>query len=269
MGESSIVKGILSHTRYAGPPNTFQFKHVMLLLDLKDLEEGLSTNWILGYNKLRLMAIKDKYFIDSSSLPLRQKLQRSVAKKSERIGWREKILVLTTPAIAGYSFNPASFYIVITPKGKIRSVMVEVHNTFGESHIYYIDRSNYDQRLKVYLFEKRFHVSPFLKRTGEYQFNFSISEENISLVIDLFQNNKLMLKTKYTGSRRPMSTRNLLVSYPIILKSVVLTEFRILLNAWRLYVRQKAKYFTKPAPMSGTNESAAKGFISKLKFPFL
>ena len=49
-------------------------------------------------------------------------------------GWR--ITLITNLRVFGYVFNPASFYLCRDADGVLRVVIVEVHNTHGERHLY-------------------------------------------------------------------------------------------------------------------------------------
>jgi hypothetical protein len=51
--------------------------------------------------------------------------------------------------------------------------------------------------------------------------------------------------------------------------SVFLTELRILIQAFKLKFKLKFHFFPKPFPVDKTVKSPARGFISRLKFPFL
>ena len=44
--------------------------------------------------------------------------------------------LITSLRVLGYVFNPASFFLCRDARGILRVVIVEVHNTFGERHLY-------------------------------------------------------------------------------------------------------------------------------------
>ena len=43
---------------------------------------------------------------------------------------------MTNLRVLGYVFNPASFYLCRDADGLLQIVIVEVHNTHGERHLY-------------------------------------------------------------------------------------------------------------------------------------
>ncbi len=49
-------------------------------------------------------------------------------------GWQ--ITLITNLRVLGYVFNPASFYLCRDEAGTLRVVIVEVHNTHHERHLY-------------------------------------------------------------------------------------------------------------------------------------
>ena len=53
-------------------------------------------------------------------------------------GWR--MTLVTNLRVLGYVFNPASFFLCRDAAGILRVVVVEVHNTFGERHLYTLRR---------------------------------------------------------------------------------------------------------------------------------
>ena len=91
------------------------------------------------------------------------------------------VIVLTSLAYFGYCFNPVSFYFVYGDKGeggkrKIACVVAEVGNTpWGEEECYVLtpysrdvtnwDVNNGEDSLR-FIFDKRFHVSPFIGTEG-------------------------------------------------------------------------------------------------------
>ena len=57
-----------------------------------------------------------------------------VADGEDPRGWR--ITLIANLRVAGYVFDPASFFLCRDGDGVLRVVVVEVHNTHGERHLY-------------------------------------------------------------------------------------------------------------------------------------
>jgi hypothetical protein len=158
------------------------------------------------------------------------------------------IMAITMPKVMGYVFNPVSFYLCLDTSRSLRAVISEVHNTFGEQHVYLAMRP--DRRaigpedwLEA---EKQFHVSPFLPRSGAYRFRFNIKNQKIGIWIDyLDAEGGTQLLTSLTGRLEPLSRAALwkaFFTYPLVtLKTVALIH----LQALRL-MRKGIRYITKP-----------------------
>jgi uncharacterized protein len=145
------------------------------------------------------------------------------------------IILITMPSILGYVFNPVSFYFCLDENIKIRAVIAEVHNTFGEQHTYLCAKSNHlpineDDWLEA---EKVFHVSPFLERNGSYRFKFSLQKNKLGIWINYFdQKNNKQLITSLIGNLQQMSRSSLnkaFWSYPLVtLKAIILIHWQAL-----------------------------------------
>lgn len=92
--------------------------------------------------------------------------------------------LITAPRFFGYSFNPVSFWYIYDRCSRLKYMILEVNNTFGERRIYLLNgsspptppqspgESQVDQKPDFKRFtdhwEKDFHVSPFNSRKGSY-----------------------------------------------------------------------------------------------------
>lgn len=166
-------------------------------------------------------------------------------------GFENKIsdmILITMPKVWGYIFNPVSFYFCFDNNKKLLAVIAEVHNTFGEQHVYFCanpDHSsiNASQWLEA---QKSFHVSPFLPRDGSYRFQFSLKDNRLGIWIDYYDSKKnKQLMTSLTGTLIPMDNLSLSKAFKthpfITLKTIALIH----LQALKLFCK-KVSYFRKP-----------------------
>ena len=155
------------------------------------------------------------------------------------------------PRLLGFVFNPVSFRLCRDGAGHLRAVLAEVHNTFGERHLYICRRPDGgaigpDDVVET---EKVFHVSPFLPVRGRYRFRFNCDDTRIDIRIDYDDGDERVLTTSMIGTRRPLGTRSLLacaVRFPLM---TFMTVARIYLHALRLKLKG-LPYLRKP-PQSG------------------
>ena len=124
----------------------------------------------------------------------------------------QNVILVTMPRILGYVFNPVSFYLCLDGTNALRSVLCEVHNTFGEQHSYLCANADHapitpDQWLEA---EKVFHVSPFLERRGDYKFRFDLKADKLGIWIDFYDaRQQKQLITSLIGNFTPLTADNL------------------------------------------------------------
>ncbi|MDC0035076.1 DUF1365 domain-containing protein [Chloroflexi bacterium] len=266
---SYIVSGILSHQRYGTSSNSFAFKHTMLMLNTDQLEAGKKLCSLISIEKTGLLSIRFKNLIDETDKPIKEKILRLFEIEGNQ-SKSSSFFAVTTPTVLGYSFNPASFYFVVSGEGNIENCAVEVHNTFNESHVYILNAPvTSSPKSSKYTHEKRFHVSPFIGREGNYEFEFELTSTYLKIGIVLLQKNHPVISTGYLGELIPITKKTLFLNAGQLIFTVLLTEFRILKQAYKLYFRQKLPFFRKPTPLPTTKTALSRGFISKLKFPFI
>ena len=162
MKHSSIAIGTLSHTRKGNPTNSFRYRHTMLMVDMEQIQREHHLAWPLKYNHNGMIAIRDKDYIDDSSQHIYNKLVSKVSNSSSAIATGDRVLLLTTPSILGYSFNPAVFYFICDNNQNLKGAIVEVHNTFGESHLYCLSNETLTSEHKSHKRNKIFPVDAFL-----------------------------------------------------------------------------------------------------------
>lgn len=99
-----------------------------------------------------------------------------LTQKLAAAGWHDvqRIELHTLPGVAGYAFNPVSFYLVLDAADALRAVWVEVNNTFGQHHDYCLHHPDWRPitPLDSLTAPKALHVSPFFQVEGVYRFRF-------------------------------------------------------------------------------------------------
>ena len=240
-----LLSGKVMHARLAPKINQFIYNIYYLLLPLECIED-CSLNQYLALNRFGLHSFhtKDHGYRDQRSL--RQWV--SDIHQEHNIQMPNKIILMCMPRVLGYVFNPVSFWLGLDLKGNIKSIIYEVNNTFGESHSYICDASNYQPQswLKA---KKCLHVSPFLPVAGHYEFAFSIAKDNTKILINYHLNQKLTLKTSLVGKHTKLS-KNLLLRKTLAqplqsLKVIILIHYQAL-KLWQ----KNINFHKQPSPPS-------------------
>jgi DUF1365 family protein len=239
-----ILKAKIFHKRLRPNVNAFSYSSYYIYFNPEKPE--LIKNKILKINKFGLQSF---YFKDHGERTNQNPSiwARNILKKFNINESEYSIKLLTMPRILGYVFNPVSFWLFFDGSKNLRAVIAEVNNTFKQTHSYLI--SNDDnlpiEDSQIFNSQKVFHVSPFLNIEGYYEFKFKITENNIGIWIDYFDNNGEMLKTSIVGNLENFSRSNLVKNFIKIPFITIKTIFLIHYQAVKLLIK-KARYYKKP-----------------------
>ena len=154
------------------------------------------------------------------------------------------------PRVLGYVFKPVSFWYAHRRDGRLRAVVAEVNNTFGERHCYLLDHPQEGCAMTA---RKVFHVSPFCEVSGSYQFRFlrtwrSLAQPDRTVVrIDLHDEQGPLIQTSISGrlqAATPSNLRRIIWRHPLLTLGVMVRIHWHALQLWRKRVR----FFHKPTP---------------------
>ncbi|MDF3029517.1 MAG: hypothetical protein K0R03_75 [Moraxellaceae bacterium] len=159
------------------------------------------------------------------------------------------IWLQTLPRVLGFVFNPVSFWFCHDGEARLRAVICEVNNTFGERHCYLLENGGEpittDSPLSC---RKVFHVSPFFDRSGEYRFRFLHQGERRVACIDYWSDDgRPQLKTAIGGDARALTDTALLRLFLSFGWSTLLVVLRIHWQALLLWMKGMP-FHKKPLP---------------------
>ena len=254
----NILTAKVMHNRIAPKKNKFSYNIYYLVLPLSQLYQTQLRS-ILNVNTAGFVSFheKDHGAMDGSSI---ESWIRNILSKFAFNKIITEIVLVAMPRVLNYCFNPVSFWLCLDGNKNIRAVLCEVKNTFGESHNYLC--AHMDKRIiqadDWLIAEKVFHVSPFLPRKGTYQFNFSIKQKILKIVINYHDDKeKKQLITSVIGCLTPLtksSIRRAIWCYPFV---TLKTVFLIHLQALKLLVKG-VRYISKPVQKNISLSSTSK-----------
>lgn len=124
-----------------------------------------------------------------------------------------RLWLLTQPRLLGHLFNPVSLWLAIDAEDRLRAVVAEVNNTFGQRHSYLLRHPDLRPIAPEDALEaaKIFHVSPFQEIKGRYRFQFDLSPERIAYRIVL-KNEDAGLAAGFDGRLRRLTSGAILYS---------------------------------------------------------
>ena len=261
---NGIYIGKLKHNRFIPKLHSFNYKHVMIAIDI-DTEQNSS--FIFGLNKFRVLSINAKNYLGGKHSNFRAAVNQ-LLETHPKYNKKNPMIILTTPSVLGHVFNPASFFFQLNEERTgLDLVIVEVNNTFGEAHTYVLDKQKSNTKVPTYFNKKEFHVSPFADMTGDYTFKFEFNENDIKISINLMKNDTPVITANFEGVKNNFTHGNLFKSLLRIITIAYLSEMRILSQAFRLMVRKKLQFYPKPKPENiNTYKSSAPSYINEMKF---
>lgn len=245
-GEPLLFTGRVVHARLQ--PRTHAFSYPVFFLRFRVGEEAGLARWLFSVDRFNLFSFhrRDHGPRDGSDLHgwIRELLDREGC-----AGRGGDIWLQTFPRVLGYVFNPVSFWLCHDAEGRLRTVLCEVNNTFGEHHNYLLEHP--DGRViepgDTLSARKVFHVSPFFRVEGAYRFRFRTDPAATLMQIDYDGQDGKLLATSVSGTARTFSAGGLahcFWRYPWMTLGVIV---RIHLQALRLW-RKGMPFFSKPAP---------------------
>ena len=247
ISDTAVIHGEVTHRRMRPAQHAFSYPAFCLRLPLSQLS-SLERSGI-ARNRRGIVSFRDADHGPCDGTPLEPWIRALLA--AECVPADGEIVLHAFPRMLGYVFNPVSFWVCHDSGGRVRAVLCEVRNTFGERHSYLLANPDYaplasGQALST---RKVFHVSPFCDVKGHYAFRFHFGAERWLARIDYFddESSAPLLETWISGTAQPLTraaTRGLVWRYRFFTLGVIA---RIHWQALQLAAK-RVPYFTKPAP---------------------
>lgn len=222
---SALYSGDVVHARLRPRRHRLRYRVFWLLLDLAELDAIDRRLRLLSHNRFNLLGFHDRDHGDGSGRPLRDQILELLDREGVDIG-AGAIRLLTMPRVLGYVFNPISLYYCHLPDGRLAAMVYEVTSTFGERHAYVLPVAAGDaaeDRIRQTA-DKRLYVSPFMTMGMRYDFRGKAPSEALTLLIDGFDREGLLIATAMRGRRRPLTDRTILttaLSMPLLTLKVI------------------------------------------------
>jgi uncharacterized protein len=236
-----LARGEVRHLRLRPTEHAFRYPTMFLLLPMRSLQDAPSA--ALSRNRRGLFGFADRDHGAGGPDALAW-LEALLQREGVR-GIDGEIWLQTYPRMFGYAFKPVSFWYCHARDGRLRAVVVEVNNTFGERHCYLLDGDAvaYGATLEAH---KVFHVSPFCSVRGGYRFRFGRAGERIVARVEHVDEQGPLIVTSVSGQLEPLTraaVRRALRDMPLLTYGVVARIHWQALALWR----KRVPFFRKPA----------------------
>ncbi len=247
MNQPRLLLGEVMHHRLH--PTRHRFRHRLFLLELD--VDGLAParrHGLLGIGCSHPLSIHQRDHGPRDGSPLAPWI-RSLLAAHGLSDAGHRILLYTMPRLLGQVFNPVSFWFCHDREARLRAVVAEVNNTFGEHHNYLVAHSDgaplrdgdWIQARKV------FHVSPFMEVAGDYRFRFRHAAGEFAAHIHLHASDRPLLLTRINGPLVPATPRNQLRALVLGTLPGIGVLAKIHWQALKLWL-WRIPFHTKPLP---------------------
>ena len=244
-----LYVGAVMHRRLVAPPHRFLYDHFWVAVDL---DAPAPATRLFSRDRANLFSLLARDHADGKPGDLRAK----IAALAPALDLSGPMILLATPRLFGFVFNPLSVYFCHGRDGRPSAIAWEVSNTFGARHTYVIAVAPGAGRLVRQSCAKRLHVSPFLPMSFDYRFRVEADADRFVIgIVDQAREGPALVAA-WTAARRDLTDAALLG----LLARAPLATFRIVAaihwEALKLW-RKGAKF--RRAPPGSEQPIAAHG----------
>jgi uncharacterized protein len=246
MAATSFIEARVMHARQRPRRNAFAYRVPYLAIAEQALDAG-GSDGVLSINGRNFFSVRTEDYGGGELTGAA--FARDVLMRYQVTEADGELVLVTMPRMLGFAFNPVSFWLCPDSAGRLRAVLAEVNNTFGERHFYVCKHADHRPIAPqdTVMADKVFHVSPFMPVEGHYEFAFSWTGDKFGARIDLHDAEGLILTTSMAGKREPVTSWRLvrgLVTNPLLMfKPLALIHYQ----AVRLWAKG-VRHFRKPPP---------------------
>lgn len=249
--DAVLYYGHVMHCRLRPFRHRFVYRVFSLFADIDALDRLAARTRFFSHNRFNLFCLMDRDHGPADGSSLRPWVEAQLAGAGVTLSGG-RIFMLCFPRMLGYVFNPLTIFFYFSADARLRGLVYEVRNTFGEKHPYAIaiDDVPADTALFTHQHAKSFYVSPFIGMNMVYTFRLRVPAEKLSVMIREHAPEGELLIAALTGERRDFGARTLLQAlflYPLMsLKIIAAIHF----EALRLW-RKGAKFAARESNAAG------------------
>ncbi len=233
MSAGWVYRATVRHARRERVAHAFSVPALYVQVDV----DSAFTSLLFAVDRWRMASVLTADYLGGEDRPLRTRLARWLPGIDVR-GNDERVYLTTIPRVLGYAFNPLSVFLCVDRENRPRRALVEVHNTFGEAHLYPLPEIDAHGRARA---SKEFFVSPFFGVDGDYEFAFAPPGPRLGVSVRLERRGETALEASLSGAGQPLgdaATAMALATRPL---SALIAYPRI---AWEALVLRRRKGLT-------------------------
>lgn len=223
---SCLYECRVMHARLQPKAHRFEYRVFMMYLDLDEIPALARRLWSFSHERFNVYAFRASDHFIGSAPSLKENIIHFAGQHGVDVtGGR--VTLLTLPRIAGYIFNPVSFYFCFDRQGVPACAIAEVNNTFHETKPYFVPKidahSDHPSRFRL-LAPKYFYVSPFSELDFQFEFKLQLPDDCLKIYVNDFNGENKMLVSSLLGTRKPLTDARLMwfvLKYPLLTLQVM------------------------------------------------
>jgi uncharacterized protein len=238
---SCIYSGRVSHHRLQPKPHGFEYSLFMMYLDLDELPVLFRQFSLWSSKRPALAWFRRKDHMGDHSKSLKQSIRKLIKSETGK-DHHGAVRLLTHLRYFGYCMNPVSFYYCWDANDrKLEYIVAEVHNTpWKETHCYVLECQDVETNGETFrfLFDKEFHVSPFMAMAQRYDWSLSTPGDNLHVNMNNFEDKVKVFNAGMRMQKQPithLSMAKTLLGFPFMTAKVVMA---IYWQAMKLWIRK-------------------------------
>ncbi len=222
----AIYRTTISHCRQAPVHHSFEYRSYSWYVDVDDLPR--LPWWLRPFARFHA----EDHFADPPRGSLRDRLSAFFADRGLAVP-EGRITALLQARVFGYVFNPLSIFWCHDRDGRLRHVIAEVHNTYGERHAYLLPPADLPVATA-----KKFYVSPFNQVDGYYLVQAPRPDDEVNITVALHRDHQPAFVAHLRGKRRPATTKQVAIMQIISPLAPMVVATRIRIQGIKLWLRR-------------------------------
>ena len=222
----ALYRTTITHCRHTPVHHAFEYRSYSWYVDVDDLPR--LPWWLRPFARFE----PADHFGNPPQGSLRERVSAVFAEHDLPVP-DGSITALLQARVFGYVFNPLSVFWCHDRAGRLRHVIAEVHNTYGERHAYLLPPADAPVQTA-----KQFYVSPFNRVDGHYIVRAPRPHGEVDVTVALHRDHRQMFVSTLRGGRRPATTKQVAIMQIISPLAPLVVAARIRIQGIKLWLRR-------------------------------
>jgi DUF1365 family protein len=229
----ALYRTTITHSRRARLRHSFEYRSYSWYVDVDDLPR--LPWWLRPFARFRASDHFSATRSDSMANSLRDRITAFFADR-DLAPPEGRITALLQARVLGYVFNPLSVFWCHDRDGRLRHVIAEVHNTYGERHAYLLPPADLPVATA-----KTFYVSPFFEVDGHYLVQAPRPGSEVDITVALNRGPREAFPefiANLRGQRRPATAKEIAIMQIVAPLAPLVVAARIRIQGIQLWLRR-------------------------------